>query len=162
MTPEEQVYAFERILPLGLQPVMVAAGIAAFTITDAPDLQKDRPRAELFFSAGQGQGIFKQITVDGEPYPAESSWVGQYEIIAVTEDDPEVHLLYLAKLRSIMFRAGPKINATEPMTLHKLQPFIRDGGTLNNWTPQEGAVHSRLLFEVNFSIQDDAWELLST
>ena len=162
MTPEEQVYAFERILPLGLKPVMVAAGINAFTIEDACDLQKDRPRAELFFASGSGQGIFKQITVNGEPYPVETSWLGAYEIIAVTVDDPEVHLAYLAKLRRIMFCAGPKINNQEPMTLHKLQPFIRDGGTVNNWEPQEGAIHSRLTFEINFSIQDDAWELIST
>ncbi len=162
MTNEEKVYSFETIFPAALKAVLVAAGLKAFTIEDVPDLQKDRPRAEVFFSVGQGQGVFRQLLVDGDPYPVETSWVGSYEIIAVTEDDPAVHLNFLANIRKAMFTAGGKINGTDPMTLHKLQPFLRDAGTVTNWTPQDGSVHSRLSFEVNFSIQDDAWELIAT
>src|ERR1041385_5820385 len=48
------------------------------------DFKRDRPRAEVIFIPGGGQGQFRELNVDGSPMEVETSWAGQYAVRAIT------------------------------------------------------------------------------
>jgi hypothetical protein len=157
MSAATDIYAFETLFPDALKTVLTAAEIKAFTLSDTVNFQKDRPRVEIVFHPGAGREQFIQVNGD----PRETSWAGEFELLLVTEAEVNTHLAYLTQIRSTLHGVFGQIN-DYVLTRHIIQPFIRDGGTVSQWTPQDGCFISRLTVGVDYSVQADAWAALAT
>lgn len=158
LTSEQKVYLFEFIFSEALRQVLSDAEFDAWTAYVVPDFQKERGRVEVIFVPGPGQGIWKMI--NGEP--RERAWKGQFVLHAITQIDQVQHGIYVGQLRTLMAKAGSLINGTDPMQFHKLQPFFMDAGTSAVLTSDDGYYMTTLNYNVDFSIQDNAWALLTT
>jgi len=158
MSAADDIYAFEQIFEDAAKALFAAQAINAFTSQDAPDFQKDRPRVEITFTPGAGQGRFIQI--NGEH--RETAWKGQYLFRVVTDASAEVHNSFRSNVRAIVHGSLRSIAGTAPMIRHMLQPFYMDGGTSPSYSPQDGVYESQMTFDINFSVQADAWAALTT
>jgi hypothetical protein len=65
LTARQKIYFFEFLLAEAARAVFVARQINAATRFTPPAFQKDRPRAEIIFTPGAGQGRF--VKVNGVP-----------------------------------------------------------------------------------------------
>jgi hypothetical protein len=157
LTSEQRVYMFEFILAAAVQSALQALNIISYTAFVSPELQKHRPRVEVFFTPGAGQKRF--IKVNG--VPRETSWKGQYRLDCITAADNLIHGAYVVAVRAKMHGIADAVNETQPMALHKVQPFFHDAGTSPVTKPEEGSFSSTLLFSIDFSIQANAWALLT-
>lgn len=168
---EYLLYDFERVLEKATRAVFVAVEIKAFTTYAVPksgdsaiddqletyDLQKDKPRAEIMFTPGAGQGHFKLVN----SVERETCWKGQLRIDIVSEDDMRIHSALRVKVRALMHGFRELVNSVEPMQYHKVQ-FCADAGSTPALQIQEGELVTTMLFDIDFSVQDDAWALITT
>jgi hypothetical protein len=175
MPSDEQiaaVYDFENVLEAGLQALFDSLKIKSFTTQDfgaenadgTPkiDFQKERPRVEISFTVGPGQGQFRPLVVDGVEVPVETSFKGSYTLDVITGVDIAIHAAYRTQIRYQMHARLLSVNGTPPMTLHQIQRFQRDAGTSPTFKSEEGYLRSILKFDIDFSIQDDAWATLNS
>lgn len=165
------VYDFESVLERTLQTLFNNELITSFTCQDfgamkddgkgnqvpVIDFQKDRPRVEILFTAGAGQGQFRPLTVDGVEVPVETSFKGQYRLDIVTAADIKIHAAYRTLIRYLLHTQLLSVNGVDPMTLHRIHRFQMDAGTSPTYKPDEGTLRTILTFDIDFSIQDDAW-----
>lgn len=177
-TPEQiaVVYDFENVLESGLKTLFETVQIKAFTTQDfgatkddgngnqvpVIDFKKDRPRAEIGFVTGAGQGQFRPIIVDGTEVPVETSFKGRYTLDIFTAPDIKIHSAYRTYIRYFMHTKLIGLNGVAPMTLHKIQNFQRDSGTSPIFKSEDGYMRSTLVFDIDFSIQDEAWETIAS
>ena len=90
-----------------------------------------------------------------------SAWKGQLIVVAITDADAPgklVHSVYRAKVRNFCANLGYRVNATA-LTKHKLQSIV-EGGTDRGIRTADGYEQSTFNFNIDFSIQGDAWLLL--
>lgn len=172
------VYDFERVLEFALKTVLEAAQLKAFTSQAVPagnddaqnadlvaqgyellDFQKDRPRVEIEFVCGAGQRQFVPHPDTG--VETEAAWKGQYLLKLVTAADMRLHSALRTMVRYQMQKLRGTINDVAPMTLHNLQ-LLTDAGTSPVITPEDGVFLSTMNFDIDFSIQADAWAQLVT
>ncbi len=159
----EKVYMFEFIFPEAIRAVMAAAQITAYTNFVPPELQLERPRVEISFVPGAGQGRFHPTQLK------ESAWKGQFTLQLVTGADMAVHGRYVSAVRRLMHGPASVFNEVQPMANHSFRPPIAsessscfmDSGSTPVMKPEEGVYHTTLVYDVDFSIQDNAWELLT-
>lgn len=179
-TPENiaLIYDFERVMETSLKSVFTQNNVKAFTSQmivrtgdaaqdgaavqagyDLIDFQKDRPRAEIMFIPGAGQGRFVAKFIGGTEMPVETSWKGQFKIDLITPPDIRIHAAFRTKVRFIMHTQLLSVNGTT-LRFHKIQNFYRDGGTSPVMKPEEGVFQTSLIFDLDFSLEDCAWDLL--
>lgn len=170
------VYDFENVLETALQALFNAAEIKSFTTQDfgktkdngqgtqvpVIDFQKDRPRVEILFTVGAGQGQFRPLLVGGAEVPVETSFKGQYRLDIITSAEMAIHAAYRTRLRAFLHTQLLGVNGTDPMTLHRIHRFQQDGGTSPTFKPEEGVLRTILIFNIDFSIQDEAWATLAS
>jgi hypothetical protein len=171
-------YDFPRVFEPALKTLLTLREIKAFTSQmtistgdDAADqalldqgweiidFQKDRPRAEIFFSPGAGQGQFRPLTLNGVELPVETSWSGQFKLDVFTTDDIKIHSAFVTALRFIMHTQLLCLNGNQ-LTMHRIQVDPRDAGTTPVLAPEKGVFQTTMLTDLDFSIQDDAWATL--
>ncbi len=126
--------------------------------------QKARPRVEVFFIPGAGQGRFIEFNVgdvDGQPRTetVETCWKGNYRLDIITETNIATHMAFRTAVRAVMLTAPARLNFFY-LTQHCLQPYAMDAGTTPTVKPEEGYMLSTLNLDVNFSLQDGAWNTL--
>lgn len=181
-SPEQiaAVYNFEAIFEKALQAVFLSADIKSYTsqfvartgdslIDNAAvaagfqllDFQKDRPRVEIFFTPGAGQGLWRELGVAGATTPVECAWAGQYRLEIVTAADIRVHSAFVVAVRFVMQTLQCRLN-NSGLTFHAIAPFYKDGGTSPTIKAESGSFQTTMMFEINFSIQDDAWETIAS
>ncbi len=174
ITPEQYaaVYDFESVLERGLQALLTALNIKSFTTQDfgrnnadgtpVIDFQKDRPRVEILFTTSAGQGQFRPLLVDGIEVPVETSFKGQYRLDIITAPAMSIHAAYRTMIRAVMHTQLLGVNGTDPMTFHRIQRFYQDAGTSPTIKADEGYMRTILSFEIDFSIQNEAWETIAS
>lgn len=179
-TPQQlaAVYDFEAVFENALKAVLTAAEVKAFTSQLIPstgdaaedatlaaqgfeilDFQKDRPRVEIFFTPGAGMGQLIQHPETGAE--TETAWKGGYALRLITAADMRIHRAFRTLVRYQCHRLRGVVNGVAPMTLHCLQ-FLRDAGTSPTIKSEDGLFESALQFEIDFSIQGNAWAQLAT
>lgn len=163
LSPEERVYMFEFIFPEAIRAVMAAAEITSYTNFVPPEFQLERPRVEISFVAGAGQGRWHPTQLK------ESAWKGQLTLNVVTVADMSIHGRFVSEIRRLMHGPASDFNEVPPMAFHRFSPpvdsescscFI-DSGSTSVMKSEDGYYLTTLGFEVDFSIQDNAWELLA-
>lgn len=159
LSPEELIYGFERVFETSLKSVFDTAQIKCFTTQDTFDFQKDRPRVEVMFTPGAGQKQRPYLPAIQEE--REVAFKGQYRLDLITAAAVAVHNDFRTKIRSLVHGLPARINSVEPMQYHKLQ-FINDAGTTPTLKPEDGYYLTVMIYDVDFSIQADAWALLAT
>jgi hypothetical protein len=153
-----QALTTRQVVGSGSDETDAAAVAAGYTILT---FKKPRPRVEIQFTCGGGDGQFRQIRVNGAGQEVETSWSGQFRVTCITDADIRVHSEFIVAVRFLLQTLRPRINAAV-LPKHCLQPFSRDGGTSTRHSPQEGVIVTDLLLDIHFSIQDDAWADLAT
>lgn len=175
------IYDFKNLLERALAAVFTANGIKNFTsqsvgstgnaAQDAAleaegfqimSFQRDRPRAEIDFTPGAGQGRWHPLAVDGVKVPVESCWSGTYRVLIVTKPDIREHNAFVCLIRFLMQTMGARINNVAPLTAHCVAPQFRDTGTTPTTKSEDGAFETLLQYDLTFSVQADAWADLAT
>ena len=177
------VYDFEFVMETALAALFTANEIKAFTTqwvqktgkaeTDAAmeaagysllDFQLDRPRVEISFTPGAGAGQFANKTIAGVEMPVETSWSGQFKVDLVNAPESRLHASFRTMVRYLLHTQLLSVtNGDSPnaLTLHKIQEFAKDEGTTPAMKGEDGAFVTTILFGVDFSIQDYAWDTLA-
>lgn len=170
------VYDFENVLEKALQALFTTAEIKSFTTQDfgalkddgagnqvpVIDFQNERPRVEILFTTGAGQGQFRPLIVGGVEVPVETSFKGRYQLDLITEAKIQIHSAYRTRIRGFMHTQLLGVNGTDPMTLHRIHRFQMDAGTSPTFHAAEGYLRTILQFDIDFSIQDSAWATLAS
>lgn len=173
------LYDFPRVFEPALKTLFTLREIKAFTsqmITstgddaadqqlidegwDIIDYQKDRPRAEIYFTPGAGQGQFRVTTIGGIEVATETSWSGQYRLDVFTSDDMRVHSAFVTAIRFILHTQLLSLNGNQ-LLMHAIKVQPKDTGTTPTLNPEKGVFQTSLLTDIDFSIQDDAWATLN-
>lgn len=175
------IYDFQGILELALKTLFTLREVKAFTSQMTPstgdpaadqalidegwdilDFQKDRPRVEIIFTPGAGQGQFRATTIAGleKQVSIDTSFKGQFRLDVFTLPDIAVHKAFVTAVRFIMHTQLLTLNGTT-LLRHRIQPDLMDAGTTPITKAEQGTFSTTLLFDVDFSIQDDAWEQLN-
>jgi hypothetical protein len=174
------VYDFQGVMEVALKSLFTAREVKAFTSqfivstgNDAEDealieqgyeildFQRDRPRVEITFTPGAGQDQFAAKIIAGVEMPVETSWSGQFKVDVITAPDIRVHKAFVIAVRFLLHTQLQSINGSEYLPLHRIQPFAMDAGTSPQMKTDQGDFQTTLLFDIQFSIQDDAWDLLA-
>jgi hypothetical protein len=128
---------------------------------DIIDFQRDRPRVEIMFTPGAGQGQFRPLQItDDTAVPVETSWSGQFKLEVITAPDVRIHRAFVTAVRFIMHTQLYTLNGNF-LDKHRIQVDVKDGGTSPMMHADEGAFQTTQLFDLDFSIQDDAWATLT-
>lgn len=180
-TPDQiaAVFDFERVFELAAKALLTANNIKAFTsqmiVTsgsadgdaalvaqgwDIINFQKDRPRAELIFTPGAGQKQPRVAVFNGNEFPVETAWKGQYKIDLITGADMRIHAAFRTMVRFVMHTQLLTINGPY-LDLHQIQSFHADNGTSPVMKPEDGVFQTTMLFEIDFGILDAAWATLA-
>lgn len=157
MSAVSDIYNLEAVVENSIQAVFTASSVVSFTTQQLADLQKGRPRVEIEYINGAGHE--RWIKVNG--YPRETAWKGTVKLELITNADISIHSAYRTQIRSIMHGLSQTVNEVAPMTLHNIHQFLIDGGTSPKWVPQEGSYQTTMNFEINLSVQANAWAILS-
>jgi hypothetical protein len=157
LTNEEKVYMFEFIFPESVRLIMQDRQITAYTDFVPPELQKERPRAEIVFIPAAGQSRFRRVN----GIARESAWAGSFQFTLITAPDMAIHGRYVSKIRALIHQLYDLINMADPMSNHKLQEFSIDSGTSGTFKADEGYYQTIINLAVNVSIQDNAWTLIT-
>lgn len=168
MSALTDIYDFESVVESAVKAVLVANEITAYTTQDFTptnpdgtpnqDFQLKRPRVEIMFIPGAAAGVW--VLVNGQP--RDSAFKGTIQLRVITEPHIAVHSAFRATVRGLMHGIGLAVNGTAPMTRHKIQPWFRDGGTSVMVKTEDGYLRTDLSFEIDFTIQYDAWQALQT
>ena len=175
------IYSFPNLFERALQAVFADAQIAAYTSQLVPttgnaaqdaalvadgyeiiSFQRDRPRAEILFTPGAGLGRFIPLAVAGTKVPVESCWSGTYLVRALTKPDIREHNAFVVQLRFLLQTMGVRLNGTAPMTRHAVAPMFRDGGSSPLTKNEDGYYETTLQYNLNFSVQADAWASIAS
>ncbi len=163
LSNRERVYMFEFILPEAIRAVMSVAEITAYTNFVPPELQLERPRVEISFVTGAGQGRYHPVQLK------ESAWKGQFTLQLITGADMAVHGRFVSEVRRLMHGPASSFNETAPMVNHNFRPPVdsvscscfMDQGSTPVMKSQDGYYQTNLVYETDFAIQDNAWALLT-
>lgn len=171
------IYDFERIFETAFAAVMASYSLTAATPDTIASFQEKRPRVEIVVKAGQaidrgngGAMKFLQNYSDASFPPitllAHAAYSGTAAFTVVTnskESDKAMHAQYRSAIRFLLDTIQPRINgAGTPGGLvnHCLQ-FTRPTNTSLIFADKEGFWRSSLEYEIQFSIQDNAWAALN-
>lgn len=172
MSAFTDIYDFETVFETALKNVFKARSITAYTSVDfslsngdgtpIQKLQLKRPRVEIQFSPGEGNGQWHLNTESGETTLREQGWSGEYTVRIVTAARYDAHSAYRAEVRGVLHNLT-LLNGTDPMLRHKIQPQSHDGGTSPIVVDtEEGTFTSQIKMAINFSVQTDAWSALTS
>ncbi len=161
----KDVYDFEGAIEKAVSAVFTDQEIVCFTPQGDPQFQKNRPRVEATFIPGPGRQQYILVAddfTDGNsdyPHRRESSFGGQLTLSVITdgENGMSAHADYRSKIRNVMSTFQRTVNGLSASVMnHKVQQ-IRENGSSNVYGPQEGYYQTTLNYDLEFSIQANAW-----
>ena len=174
------LYDFEGVMEKALAALFTANDVKAFTsqwiaktgdkAADAAneaagfsllDWQLDTPRVEIFFTPGAGAGQFTNKVIGGVEMPVETSWSGQYRLDLKTTADIRKHAAFRTLGRYLLHTQLLSVNGNA-LALHHIATFPKDAGTTPMMKGENGFFQTTFLYDIEFSIQDDAWDTLAT
>jgi len=175
-----QLYDFSGIFEVALKGLFTARQVKAFTTqavssTGDPaadqelidqgfeiiDFQRDRPRIEIMFTPGAGREQFRPLRIsEVREIPVETSWSGQYKLDVITLADIRVHREFVTAVRFILHTQLYTLNA-DYLPRHRIQVDYKDAGSSPAMECDKGSFQTIMLFDLDFSIQDDAWPVLN-
>lgn len=126
------------------------------------DFQRDRPRAEIDFTPGAGVGRWHPLPVNGVKFSVESAWGGTYRVLVVTKPDIREHNAMVNAIRFLMLTMGARINDPATLPKHHIAPQFKDSGSTPTTKAEDGSFTTILAYDINFSIQSNAWTALET
>ena len=122
------------------------------------DFQRDRPRVEILFTPGAGQGQFRPLRISElQEIPIETSWSGQYKLDVITLPDIRAHREFVTAVRFIVHTQLYTLNGNI-LDKHRIQVDFKDAGSSPALEADKGSFQTVMLFDLDFSIQDDAWK----
>lgn len=176
------IYDFEGIVEATTVSLFLDDNdISAISTQNPRKLRRDRPRVEVLYVHGSGRQQMVLVGGTTIEYRRERAWNGQLKLELVTDADIQLHTAFRCQVRSLMAAFWLNINAKpgditpwsygplgKPLVLppggrlrnHKLQS-AGDGGTSPVMSGQ-GYLQTTMLYDVDLSVQDNAWALLNT
>lgn len=172
----ETLYDFETPLEKMFAHLFGAAGVAIYTpanstfVNDAAwqaaypelidfifdneaEIQKHRPRVELFVAPGNATGkLFDPAGTGVMANHRCDSFEGTVSVHCITEHSLIRHRLYRAKCRKIMGDNFP----TTHTPYHDINKCVESGTSLE-FSPDDGSIRSTLTYDLHFNIRPDAW-----
>jgi hypothetical protein len=156
----QDIYDFEVIVPVAVQTVLTAAGLTAMTIADTQDFQKTRPRVEVVYKhTGEAQPQRKAMLDDGSKRT--SCFRGELKLHAITDADAAgklAHSEYRAQVRAAVAVLQDQLNGSA-LANHNIQ-FITSGNEETGVRSADGYQQTTFSFQVDLSVQQDAWSIL--
>lgn len=164
MTAIETIYDFETAIEEAFRTALAAQSLTAYTVTTIPtedgeaasEFQKKRPRVVVSFAPGAAKGML--LAESG--YKArsgelrEQAYAGTLTVEVVTAAAIATHRAYRATVRSVMDTICRTVNVLPAK--HCVQR-VKAASTSDTYSSDQGAYVSRLQYEVDFSVQTDAW-----
>ncbi len=154
----EDIYNFEVLLPHAVKTVLEGLDLKCYTIEDAIDFQKIRPRVEITYRhMGEASPQRRAKLPDGSLRT--SCFRGELKIHAITDADEQgklAHSKYRATVRNGLAALQEEVNGTQ-LTLHKIQ-FIQIGNEETGVRSADGYQQTTFPFTLDVSIQQDAWD----
>ncbi len=151
------IYDFESLIPRAVKTVLEGLDLKCYTIEDAIDFQKIRPRVEIIYRH-MGEATPKRLAILPDQTRRTSCFRGELKIHAITDADTAgklAHSTYRAMVRNGLAALEGEINGTA-LTLHKVQ-FIQIGNEETGIRSADGFQQTTFPFHLDVSIQQDAW-----
>ncbi len=123
----EEIYDLEIIVPRAVKIVLSGLTLSCFTIEDAIDFQKVRPRVEIVY-LHRGEASPQRLAILPDGSKRTSCFRGELKIHAITDADVAgklAHSTYRAMVRNGIAALKESVNGTQ-LTLHKVQ-FVQSG-----------------------------------
>lgn len=161
------VYDFEGAFEPACASVFIAEGLTCATPATITQFQSARPRIELIFRTGSAvpRGTSGQrVIVDGLGNIRDCAYEGELSVTVITnasETNKVEHSQYRAMVRALAMNLPLSINGPDgPLVNHKWN-FITHKG--DSWTiqNQDGNWQTSMSFDVKFSINSNAFQLLT-
>ena len=166
MSAITEIYDFETAIEEAFRAALAAADLTAYTVATVPDesdieaaqqFQKSRPRVTLHLETGGAAGMLLAnggIRASSGSSP-EQCYSGTLTLEVLTEAAIASHRTYRATVRRVMDTICPDVNG-DPLTKHKVQK-CKASGTSAIYSSDQGAYVSKLTYDLDFSIQTEAW-----
>jgi hypothetical protein len=155
----EDLYDFEVLIPRAVKDIFTGRGITAYTIEDAPEFQKTRPRVEVTFSI-KGSSSPRKVLPDGSM--RSSAFRGDLLIIAIAGSDATAavaHSALRANIRDVAAGLPRDLSDGSALPHHRVN-FINAGNEETGRHSEHDYTLTRFTFPVDVAIQDDAWAFL--
>jgi hypothetical protein len=164
MTNEAAIalYDFETVLPSAAKAVFAAAGLAAYTLADTPTVQRSRPRVEIIYRHG-GNSSPAQIHRMTDGTYRVAAFRGELSIYVITDADAtgrSAHSAYRAQVRAVLASLPFVLNAgaNPPLPKHAIHfPPVSESEE-HGIRQADGFEQTTFTWNINFSIQANAWE----
>ena len=152
-----ELYDLESIIPRAAKTILEGLNLKCYTIEDAIDFQKIRPRVEITYRQ-MGETSPQRIAILPDGTQRTSCFRGELKIHAITDADVNgklAHSTYRAMVRNGIAALRESINGTA-LTLHKVQ-FVQIGNEETGVRSADGYQQTTFPFHIDVSIQQDAW-----
>ncbi len=157
MAIQQDIYDFEIVIPRAVKAVLEDQDLRTFTIEDAIEFQKVRPRVEVVYRH-MGEASPKRLAILPDGSKRTSCFRGELRIHAITDADEAgklEHSRYRAFVRAAIAGLQDAVNGDE-LELHKIQ-FVTTGNEETGIRSADGYAQTSFPFLLDISIQADAW-----
>ncbi len=153
----QDLYDFELVIPRAVRTVLEGLDLKCYTLEDAIDFQRIRPRVEIVYRH-MGEASPQRLAILPDGSKRTSCFRGELKIHAITDADEQgklAHSTYRATVRNGLAALREQVNGTQ-LTLHKIQ-FIQIGNEETGVRSADGYQQTTWPFQLDISIQQDAW-----
>ena len=149
------LYEWEKLLAATLAGIFNDAELKPKSVVDDPEFQKDRPRVEVYVTAGAAMGHY---VLDADGTRRENGWHGSFSLRAVTDPDIGLHSAYIAAIRNVAATLD-RLDLTAagvPLQWHEISKVVT-AGTTPHTDPTAGEYDTTLHYNFIFAVLPDAW-----
>jgi len=143
---------------LGLELLSAESTTSA---TGEQEFQKARPRVELVLQPGAAKGMLRaqadRKTTFG--HMREKARMASLQMRIITAPQVVAHRAFVAQVLFLCDTLAADVNNTKSLTNHNLQSVRCSGGSVG-YKPEDGDFETTLNFDVEFSVQEYAWDAL--
>lgn len=169
MSGETNIFDFDTAIYSAFQRLFSDNAITLVTPKESAQFQKDRARVEMLFQLGQAKQSYHIVNNQLR----NASWFAQVIFQIITPqgetsatlipvlDSSEAHREYRARVRNILSTAKDALNGNDLtgdayLPFHEVQ-LINDLSTSPEYKPQDGIESSRMVYGLEFGIDQGAW-----
>ncbi len=157
MSLASEIYDFETIIPSAVVEVFTEAGLPGFTILDAQQFQKTRPRCEIVYKHG-GESTPKRLKKMDDGSTRVSCFNGELKIHAITDADvagKASHSTFRAEVRNICASLQARLNSIK-LIKHSIA-FVVGGTEDHGVRSADGFEQTTFSYNLDISVKPDAW-----
>jgi hypothetical protein len=154
------IYNFELIVPRAIKDLFTARTVTAFTMEDATDFQKTRPRIDIVWTT-KGEVSPRIWAILPDETKRAAAFKGDLKIFVVSSSDPDGRLTHAemrAAVRDVIAGLPDSLNGSG-LQNHKLN-FIEFGQEETGIRDKDDLLQTTFPFTCHIAIQKDAWSLL--